>query len=400
MVGPRFRPTWRHYSVSVVVLLVAVAVGMAWMSRAPTAAQSKWTSAVKAAMTEQAADLRKVRELTSIYPWLAPILDALEAARVADRQTEAIPVAIVVMQDEIAALDTTLASLTAPVRTFVFAWNTESEAVTSRVAALRKIPHGIVVEHWTTDRGVSGSINNGVRTSSIKTMRSGLDVADDWYLVVRPGTQFDNGSLRSFIQLAQSARLDAGIIYGAEHSAFAFTRTAVDTVGYFDEVFWPQFGEALDYRWRVGIAGLKVVVTGPTVSVDSSRRRNFTEAYQRQLTRSGYGIDYARLKWGDFDLSQVEQPRPPSGYTTPFNLLNAPLTLWSVDAAHRMCIRHSAVGPRYPKPIVRDHERGCWYNASILLALLRDSTNVPQRLQYPPLVSSFRSDSDELTYFG
>jgi hypothetical protein len=333
-------------------------------------------------MLAQAAALDGHASLARNHKWVAKLYQAVTMARADPFHPALIPVFVVPLFFDHTEFDKLVQMIDVPVRTFVFVWNSDSPEYAERAAVLRQVPHGIVVIHEPTNRGFSGSVNDGITTGAKATKDLGLDVRDDWYFIVNADAEFPRGSLKSFASIVNCKKYDHGLIYGPaqDHFAFAVTRLAVDKAGYYDEVFWPAYMEDIDYRWRIKLAGVRLLVTGINFkhNFGTNRKKGVSE-YKRRLLRSGYGFDYGRVKWGWYEQKDVDG-MPPSGFTRPFNITGASLGLWVIDDEHRECIRTGRTGRtgrRYP------NSDNCFYDSQVLASQLPPRTVLPQRLLNP-----------------
>lgn len=305
-----------------------------------------------------------VADNTSVPVMIVPLLyDAEEAARM-------------------------LFSIDAPVRQFVFVWNSDNPEVGALLSNLSLISRGVTIFHDPTNSGFSGAVNAGIRGGI-----AALGANATWFFVMNADALFPEGSLARIAQVCNSRWKSLGLIYGPvlDHYAFAITRTAFESVGYFDEVFWPAYMEDVDYHWRVRLAGLKVLVTNISVihTGHGSTNLHRRAVYRQMVRRVDGGFPYGRIKWGYYYNLQVWNDLPPSGYRTPFNISGAPLSLWKVDPIHRECAR-CGTGPYADTPDLGTKVT-CWYNATVLYQHQQMPVNAsisPQLLNWQPPTGS------------
>lgn len=120
-------------------------------------------------------------------------------------------------------------------------------------------------------------------------------------------------------------------------SCFAIQKAAIDTVGYFDENFWPAYFEDNDFWRRCTLAGLShIVCTDTNVIHDRSwtTRNNAQLAAQNHKTFPGNRQYYLR-KWGGgpheevfdvpFDDGQFDLCIPKERVTSPYGDHDRPM---------------------------------------------------------------------------
>lgn len=267
-----------------------------------------------------------------------------------------------------------LRSIDVPVRHFTFAWNSDDKEVGEVLTRLQRIGHGITVAHRPENAGFSAAVNAGLRAGEEMIPPA------TWTLACNADTSFPARSLSKFARKANAGQGRYGLVYGPaqDHFCFAITKKAVDTVGYFDEVFFPGYMEDIDYRWRVRLAGLPQLITGAPFHHLRSVNLNKPNSgpYLEMLHRASRGWEYGWMKWGRYGAGDVERDFPPSGYRTPFNIPGAPLHLWRVDPAQRQCVRTG-------KGLYHVASSTCWYNGTVLRDALPPGTKLPARLLRP-----------------
>jgi hypothetical protein len=272
-----------------------------------------------------------------------------------------------------------LRSLDVPVRLMVFVWNSEDSAVKQTLEPIRLLEgKGVVIHHHPENVGFSAAINLGIKSGEQLL----TDPPSRWTFACNADASFRSGVLRQFAFYANRHWEEYGLLYGPrqDHFAFAITASAVEKVGYMDEVFYPGYMEDIDYRWRVRLAGLGQIITGAQFdhkhSVNSKRHGPAAQLYGAMKLRASEGWAYGFLKWGNYGPGHIEDDAPPSGWRTPFNIPDAPLSLWVIDPIHRECIRTSN-GLYYP------NSQTCWYNGTNLLSKLPEGTTLPSQLLDP-----------------
>jgi glycosyltransferase involved in cell wall biosynthesis len=311
--------------------------------------------------------------------WSRAVYDSVKRAWEDPAAPNVVPTMVVPLFHDGSELLVLLASIDAPVRLFVFVWNSNSAGVKRAVDVLKLFPFGVVVHHTPDNVGFSGAVNTGIRSS-----RNFLpEPAAQWYFIVNADTEFPRDVLGNFAAAVNALEPDTyGLVYGPrqDHFAFVITKVAVDTVGYFDEVFYPGYMEDIDYHWRVRLGGLRKRITGAKFrhkkSANDRKPKSVTGDYQGMLIRMSRGWEYGWMKWGKYGMHQIEKDFPPSGWRTPFNIPDAPLSLWALDPGVRSCVR-TGKGTYHVKSST------CWYNGNFLKPKLPKGTILSPNLVKP-----------------
>ena len=191
-----------------------------------------------------------------------------------------------------------------------------------------------------------------------------MDPLPAWWFLVNADAVFRPGVLDCFAKQVWGVHATHGMIYGPrqDHFAFAITQKAVNTVGLWDEVFFPGYMEDIDYHWRCCMAGLPQLITNCQFIHKGSvnMHKPNTGDYGNQLVRNSNGWEYGRAKWGHYTPGHIEDCAPPSGFKTPFNIPNAPLSLWVLDPEHRKCVMTG-------HGVYQHHASStCWYDVRVL----------------------------------
>jgi hypothetical protein len=340
-------------------------------------------NASEAALTAQPAPTIPwaVKHSLEQHVWAAAVVRAVEAAFADLNSPDVVPVMIIPLFHESAELDSLLKSIDAPVRLFAFSWNSNNPEIAKRLDVLKRLPFGVSVTQDPDNGGFSNAVNRGIRAGEANAKELGRDPKHDWYFVVNADTFFPQGSLAAFARQVNEVKYSHGLVYGPkqDHFAFAITRRAVDTVGYFDEVFFPGYMEDIDYHWRVRIAGLPQLITRVQFihrGGGSSNLRKGLGDYERMLQNGGRGWEYGWMKWGWYGPQHIENSGPPSGWKHPFNIPEANLTFWVVDPEHRKCVR-TGTGRRHVRSTT------CWYNGAVMLPHLPQGTTLSENLMQP-----------------
>jgi GT2 family glycosyltransferase len=128
---------------------------------------------------------------------------------------------------------------------------------------------------------------------------------------------------------------DALMVMGDGYNVFLVTPKALETIGFFDENFYPAYYEDCDH-WRravlssvklVGVDGFKHVhgeVGDPKGG--SSTIRSDQELYRKNGITSQNNYEYYVKKWGGAPSKET--------FKTPYNR-NVPVSFWELDLGHR-----------------------------------------------------------------
>jgi hypothetical protein len=316
-------------------------------------------------------------ETINSHPWSKNVWRAIEEAWEDPTNPALVPVMVIPLFHDAEEVRSLLGSIDAPVRLFAFSWNSDSDDVRKVVEVLKLIPYGVFVNHFPDNVGFSGAVNAGIRIA-----RMCLKPAPNWYFIVNADTHFPKNVLPNFATQVNQLDSSHGLAYGPrqDHFAFVIMKQAVDTVGYFDEVFYPGYMEDIDYHWRVRTAGLQKRITNAPFqhrqSANDRKPRQVTGNYQDMLHRASRGWEYGWMKWGHYPPHLIERDRPPSGWRTPFRIEEARLSIWVIDPGQRKCVR-TGNGQYHIRSST------CWYNGTRLRQLLPPDTELSQNLVVP-----------------
>jgi GT2 family glycosyltransferase len=173
------------------------------------------------------------------------------------------------------------------------------------------IRHGVVSYPYGVNRGLSRSWNEGI----LAAYQAGADVV----LVVNDDTSFSEGDLDRIAERAARHR-DRYIVSVAGfhtfhnrrvpsfgYSCFAINPVALETIGCFDENFFPAYCEDQDYARRAGLAGLREENCPDTmVRHEGSWAIRSDPALRAQNLRTqSQNLNYYRRKWGGLGGSET-----------------------------------------------------------------------------------------------
>lgn len=187
----------------------------------------------------------------------------------------------------------------------------------------------LVVDNTDTNRGVAASWNIAARRV--------LTEQTDWLIVVSAATRFGPPGGDDFLDELDTAEgrwvvESAGQAPVVGWHLIAWHRDVLETVGLFDENFWPAYGEDMDYSHRVLTAD---DTRWTTVTVDAR-----IESVNHGAHLAGVTLDheasqrYLSAKWGDTNAYRIG----PRAWSTPFGK-NLPLSWWPTPPDRR-AVRH------------------------------------------------------------
>ena len=184
--------------------------------------------------------------------------------------------------------------------------------------------------------GVSGGWNIVLREALIKNNYDGV-------IFVGSDTRFMNGFFDEFV-----AGIEDNDFVESTHqfNCFYMNKKCLDTVGYFDENFFPAYVEDDDYRTRVKKSFIKYktdVGNKDKFYHYSSATVKRNPMYQLK-SRVSYGLnkEYMHEKWGGFEHTR---PKWIPMYETPFNICGWDINRWVLDPDRRKKqLWHNIVG--------------------------------------------------------
>ena len=111
------------------------------------------------------------------------------------------------------------------------------------------------------------------------------------------------------------------------YSLFGVTQTGLSTIGYFDQNFFPLYGEDCDYDRRIKLSGLSpghcdfggrddAVYHVGSAHIRDARGSDGTRILGQALSCQELNNAYFYRKWG---LDIAKHSTPEEGYQTPFN---------------------------------------------------------------------------------
>jgi GT2 family glycosyltransferase len=197
------------------------------------------------------------------------------------------------------------------VHLFLHSSDQATTATCERLAArpeVHYLPHG-------ENRGVSRSWNDGI----LNAYADGADVvivANDDVLpsagdLDRVAEKAARCRDRYIVSCAGSHERLGRFLPSHGYSFFAINPVAIETIGCFDENFFPAYCEDQDYARRAGLAGLSEENCADTNVVHGGSSAIFTSqelALQNRITQ-GHNIAYYARKWGgDAGSERFETP--------------------------------------------------------------------------------------------
>lgn len=203
----------------------------------------------------------------------------------------------------------------------------------------------VITHHHPQNLGFSAGVNQIVT----------LTPDAPYWLIANNDILFNPGSLREIaLKMAnKKTTWSQTCLWGmagdqlSQYSLFVITPRALQTVGFFDENFWPAYGEDCDYTMRLLKASCHMVYEQNStrmarhIGSASWKTTKDKSNLATHVGRSGptfNNFDYLKAKWGA-DVCGSRKTEPPYmeriGHSTPFGVASATLATWSIDATRR-----------------------------------------------------------------
>ncbi|MFL6227743.1 MAG: glycosyltransferase family 2 protein [Pyrinomonadaceae bacterium] len=215
-------------------------------------------------------------------------------------------------------------SLDYPVARIVVINNGDDEGVRESLSSLREGRPNLEVVKPAHNLGVAGSWNFFLR-----------EYDAPYHLICGSDIQFAPGDLEKIQRFAESHPEDAIMFGNHGYSIFALRRRGVETVGYFDENFYPAYLEDCDYAYRLKLLGARAsnvpginAVHGEAPYWGSSTILSDPTYRERNGVTHGNNFTYYRAKWGGINGEEI--------YPYPFNDPSRSPKEWTLDGAHRV----------------------------------------------------------------
>jgi len=250
-----------------------------------------------------------------------------------------------------------LNSIDYPVSHFVIVHNLDSDDDTNKKTAelltnLELKPSELVGHHHIAKLTVVRHDQNLGFSAGVNRILLSSPNSPYW-LIVNNDVGFRSGSLREIASrlrdgVSKEEKICAWAMVGepiGPFSAFVLTQLAVQKVGFWDENFWPVYGEDCDYEARLVRATCPMVFEKNTsriarhVGSASWRTTRETSSLSDLVGRGNNNFDYIESKWGS-NVCHARRLSAPYmetiGYGMPFNRVNASLAYWKVDVERRL----------------------------------------------------------------
>jgi hypothetical protein len=202
----------------------------------------------------------------------------------------------------------------------------------------------ITVHNAGLNLGFSAGVNQVILTAP----------SSPYWLIVSNDVKFRPGSLAEIARnMANKGRHRDSCVWGlvgdpvSQYASFVITKRAIKTVGYWDENFWPAYGEDCDYTARLLRGNCPLVFeTNPNrlaehVGSAAWQTTGGTSSLAGIITRPGptfNNFDYLGEKWGG-DVCGARYGQQPYmrmvGFRNPFNSPQNSLKHFKVDMARR-----------------------------------------------------------------
>jgi GT2 family glycosyltransferase len=219
-------------------------------------------------------------------------------------------------------------SIDYPYDKFVILNNGKEKDVAEAIEQIRqRIPDKLIVHNSPKNTGVAGGWNFIIK-----------NFPAPWTFICGNDVQFTPGDMQKIVDATWEKHETHGKIFGNQgHNAFTITKLAVDTVGYFDENFYPAYLEDCDYQTRMRLSGIPYydapdchIIHGiPAPGNPGGSSTIFSNKKYRianGITHSN-GHRYYEAKWGGSNEHEK--------FTHPFNNPKIALSEWKLDPALR-----------------------------------------------------------------
>jgi GT2 family glycosyltransferase len=160
---------------------------------------------------------------------------------------------------------------------------------------------GLTVLHQARNLGVSASWNLLIRTGFAKGY--------EWIFIGSNDTFLQPGSLKAACDCKKDE--DVGVWHLCGFNFFLLNRRTIDSIGWFDENFYPAYNEDIDYKYRCKLARMRVVhIDGAGGEhVGSATINSNPDYFASNKETHRKNSDYYRSKWGG-DCSHERFVRP------------------------------------------------------------------------------------------
>lgn len=183
-----------------------------------------------------------------------------------------------------------LDSIDYPAEILVINNNTVDAEFQEALALLARLK-GFAVLQQERNLGVSGSWNLILRTA--------MTTGHEWICIGSNDTFLYPGSLKAALSVRKED--DCGIWHLHAFNFFLMRRATIETVGWFDENFYPAYKEDQDYSYRCEIAAVKRLPVIPNCGADhvgSATIRSDPEYARSNVLTQRWNSLYYRMKWG------------------------------------------------------------------------------------------------------
>lgn len=175
--------------------------------------------------------------------------------------------------------------------------------------------------------------NLGVAGSWNALLKRANEIGSHYVVIAGNDMQFAPGDLQRVHEFA-ILHPDHELCFGHAHNFFAIRTGSVNSIGYFDENFYPAYLEDCDHFYRIKLTGAKTAnvpgctsIHGEAPSWGSSTIHSDPE-YRAACHRThGRNFEYYRAKWGGNNGHEI--------FTHPFNDPQLPVSYWKLDEERR-----------------------------------------------------------------
>ncbi len=191
----------------------------------------------------------------------------------------------------------------------------------------------VVVYSECRNIGVAASWNKIIE-ANIYTDKSEEHPHVPYFFICANDMCFNKGDLAKMYKAVEENHKDNTVICADGFSCFCITKFGVETVGFFDENFYPAYLEDCDYHYRIRMSGLKSCgvpnmkpIHGDGLLTGSATIKSNPKFEKANTITHGRNHDYYKQKWGGAAGEEK--------FVTPFGSPDNSVAYWKLDEEFR-----------------------------------------------------------------